>query len=518
MTAAMGFASVWGFALVGIEALPVRVEAHARSGLPGVTIVGLPGAAVREARERIRSGAASSDLALPTRRITINLSPGDVPKEGPGFDLPVALATLAACGYLPVDCLRDIGAVGEVSLEGLIRPTRGVLSVAEAASTLGVGLLITPIEGLPAAAEVSTVPVAGVRSLSEAVMVARDPSRRARVIERGRRWIASHAAGLEDEGEDGADLAEVAGHHQAKRALEIVAAGRHHLLMVGAPGVGKTMLARRLAGILPPLSREEAIEVTRIWSASGLRDPRAGLARVRPFRAPHHTASRASVVGGGTILRPGEVSLAHRGVLFLDELPEFSRDVLESLRQPLEEGRVVISRRAGSSTFPAECTLVAAMNPCPCGYLGHPQKACRCTAAAVSRYLARISGPLLDRVDVLMEVPPLAVSQLDQAGRSESSAAVRERVTAARQFGQARTHGETVPAGRSFEDRCRLTPDARRLLRRAFVQDGLSGRAFARIAGVARTIADLDQMDAVGADHVAEALAFRLDYRRIGFS
>ncbi len=513
----MGFASVWGFAVVGIEALPVRVEAHARSGLPGVTIVGLPGAAVREARERIRSGAASSDLALPTRRITINLSPGDVPKEGPGFDLPVALATLAACGHLPVDCLRDIGAVGEVSLEGAVRATRGVLSVAEAASALGVDLLITPIEGLAAAAEVSDVPVAGVRCLSEAVMVVRDLRRRARVIERGRRWVRGHA-GAEGGGEDEADLSDVVGHHQAKRALEIVAAGRHHLLMVGAPGVGKTMLARRLAGILPPLSREEAIEVTRIWSASGLRDPRAGLARARPFRAPHHTASRAAVVGGGSTLRPGEVSLAHRGVLFLDELPEFSRDVLESLRQPLEEGCLVISRRAGSCTLPAQCTLVAAMNPCPCGYLGHPQKACRCTGAAVARYRSRLSGPLLDRLDVLMEVPPLTVTQLDQTGRSESSAAVRQRVKAAREFGWERARFETGQPGQAFEDRYRLTPDARRLLRRAFVQECLSGRAFARIACVARTIADLDQAHAVAADHVAEALAFRLDYRRIGFS
>ena len=257
--------------------------------------------------------------------------------------------------------------------------------------------------------------------------------------------------------------------------------------------------------------------MTRIWSASGLRDPRAGLAKARPFRAPHHTASRAAMVGGGSTLRPGEVSLAHRGVLFLDELPEFSRDVFESLRQPLEEGRVVISRRTASSVFPAACTLVAAMNPCPCGYLGHPQKACRCTAATLARYRSRISGPLLDRVDVLIEVPPLAVTQLDQAASSDPSAAVRERVAAAREYAWARTHGETGPLGQSFEDRCRLDSDARRMLRRAFVQDGLSGRAFARIAGLARTIADLDQVDAVGADHLAEALAFRLDYRRIGF-
>jgi magnesium chelatase family protein len=512
----MGLASMWGFAVVGIEAVPVRVEAHARSGLPGVTIVGLPGAAVREARERIRSGAASSGLALPTRRITINLSPGDVPKDGPGFDLPVALATLAACGYVPMECVRDVGAFGEVSLEGMIRPTRGMLSVAESASKVGVGLLITPIEGLPAASEVSAVPVAGVRSLAEAVLVVKDARSRARVIERGRRWVGARRA-VPAGARDSPDLAEVVGHHQAKRALEIVAAGGHHLLMVGSPGAGKTMLARRLAGILPPLTREEAVDVTRIWNAAGLQGVQVGLVTERPFRAPHHTASRAALVGGGALLRPGEVSLAHHGVLFLDELPEFSRDALEALRQPLEEGRIVISRRAGTSTFPAACTLVAAMNPCPCGYLGHAEKVCRCPAIGVERYRARISGPLVDRIDALIEVPPLTLSALDQAAGAECSAKVRERVVAAWAFRRERLQKQWEPSGHALEDRSLLTTDARSLLRQALVRDSLSGRAYVRIISLARTIADLDNLLPVGPEHVAEALALRLDHRRIGF-
>jgi magnesium chelatase family protein len=515
----MGVATVWGFAVVGIDAVPVRVEAHARSGLPGLTIVGLPGAAVREARERVRSAAASSGLALPTRRITINLSPGDVPKDGPGFDLPVALATLAACGHVPVECVRNVGAVGEVSLEGVVRPTRGMLSAAESASSVGVGLLITPIEGLPAAIEVSNTSVAAVRSLAEAVLVVKDPYWRARIIERGRRWLTTRGTPA-DAAADVQDLAEVVGHYQAKRALEIVAAGGHHLLMVGSPGAGKTMLARRLAGILPPLTRDEAIDVTRVWSAAGLQDAHSGLARQRPFRAPHHTASRAALVGGGVLLRPGEVSLAHRGVLFLDELPEFSRDSLEALRQPLEEGRVAISRRVGTSVFPAACTLVGAMNPCPCGYLGHTEKACRCSAMAVERYRARISGPLLDRIDALIEVPPLTLASLDRATESECSATVRERVTAAQVFRRERTGSRTAPGGPTkghlIEERNSLTMEARCLLREALVRDSLGGRGYVRVVNLARTIADLDNVAAVGAEHVAEALALRLDHRRVG--
>jgi magnesium chelatase family protein len=471
----------------------------------------------REARERIRSAASSSSLPLPTRRITVNLSPGDVPKEGPGFDLPVALATLAACGYLPGESLGGVAAVGELSLEGIVRPTRGMLSVAESSSKLGLTLLIVAIEGLPAAVELSRTPVAGVRTLGEAVLLLRDPSQLVRVQERGDRWVRARRPESPAGGNEAGDLAEVFGHHQAKRALEIVAAGGHHLLMVGAPGSGKTMLARRLGGILPPLSHEEAVDVTRVWSVAGLRDAHAGLADSRPFRAPHHTASRAALVGGGTAPRPGEVSLAHRGVLFLDELPEFSRDALEALRQPLEEHRVVISRRSGSCVFPAACTVVGAMNPCPCGYLGHPRKGCTCSASAIHRYRARISGPLLDRIDALIEVPPLALTDLEATGCGERSAAIAQRVQVAREYAREREATFGKRAEWSLEERVGLNRDAQTLLRQALVSDSLSGRGYARVMGLARTIANLDCVATVGAEHVGEALALRLDRRRIGF-
>lgn len=515
----MSFASVWGFALVGIEAVPVRVEVHARSGLPGVSIVGLPGAAVKEARERIRSGAASGGFPLPTQRITINLSPGDVPKDGPGFDLPMALATIAACGYVDPAKVQRIGAVGEVALDGMVRSTRGMLSIAEQASELALDLLIIPAGGLPEADAVSSIPVAAVRSLFEAVAVLRDPAVARRLVDRGSRWLrlCRGSAPTDLSTASNSDMHDVKGHAHAKRALEVVAAGGHHLLMVGSPGTGKTMLARRLPGILPPLARREALEVTKVWGAAGIQQGHGGLLRERPFRAPHHTASRAAIVGGGLTLRPGEVSLAHRGVLFLDELPEFSRDTLEALRQPLEEGRISISRRNGTLLLPADCSLVGAMNPCPCGFFGHPTRECRCTASQVDRYRNRISGPLLDRMDVLIEVPAVGIGDMEGASSGESSEAIRSRVVAARSFRESRVAAERITQGmEAVTIAGQLTHQARALLRQASAREPMSGRGYTRILKVARTIADLDNVVEVGIEHVAEALSLRLDCDRLG--
>ncbi|MCL5942322.1 MAG: YifB family Mg chelatase-like AAA ATPase [Actinobacteria bacterium] len=518
-------AYVHGFAVFGTEAQPVRVEAHVRPGLPGMVIVGLPGAAVREARERVRSGAASSGLPLPSQRITVNLSPGEIRKEGPGFDLPMALAVLAASGYLPVEALQRTGAVGEVALDGLVRPVRGVLAVGEAARRLGVDHLVLPLGALPEAQEVGGVELVGVRTLAEAVAAGRDAGYRSRLQERGRRWLARRRARPAVEAAE-VDLADVAGHDHAKRALEIAAAGGHHVLMVGSPGSGKTMLARRMPTILPPLEREEALEVTRVWSVAGLHPPEAGLVAYRPFRAPHHTVSRSGLVGGGPVPRPGEVSLAHRGVLFLDEMSEFARDVLESLRQPLEEGRVTISRRSGTCVFPAACTLVAALNPCPCGYWGHPERECRCSGEALARHRAHLSGPVVDRIDVVVEIPPLTAAMLD-AGEGPTSAVVQARVMAARAFralreaawdeGHGNGSGSFLPALRTtgslfseLEARFAVTQEARGMLRDALVRYSLGGRGYARVLAVSRTLADLDGTVAVRAEHVAEALALRV--------
>lgn len=516
----MGVAWVWGYALLGTEAVPVRVEAHVRPGLPGMTIVGLPGVAVREARERVRSGAASAGLPLPAQRMTVNLSPADLRKEGPGLDLPVALALLAAAGRLPAGALDSVAAHGEVALDGLVRPVRGVLSVAETAGKMGVKTLLLPVTALPEAAAVGHVEALGVRSLAEAVAAVADPRVRDRLWRRGQRWLRCRSVTAPVGGDHGPDMAEVAGHRHPKRALELAAAGGHHLLLVGSPGAGKTMLARRVPSILPPLTRDESLEVTRIWSVAGLHPPESGLMCSRPWRAPHHTASRSALVGGGSLPRPGEVSLAHCGVLFLDELPEFSRDSVEALRQPLEDGMVTVSRRSGSCTFQAACTLVAAMNPCPCGFLGHPQRTCRCAAEAQQRYRQVLTGPLGDRIDLMVEIPPLTGASLDEDVAGESSAVIRARVLAARAFRARRETSGFAASSRDerggrhprfLEKRLGMSGAGGRLLREALVRSALGGRGYVRVLAVSRTLADLEESASITQEHVAEALALRLD-------
>ena len=507
----LGSASVMSAAVMGLEVRPVSVEVSLVKGTPIIQIVGLAQSAVREGRERIRAAAAQLGLHVPGLRITVNLAPADLPKTGAALDLPIMLGILCAKGDLPQDALEGTLAVGELGLDGSLRSIRGALPIALfAAANPGVERLLLPAANLREASAAEGIALGGSDSLTD-ILAALNGD----VPLRGPAALLP-AAGRTDRTETGGrprnggfDLSAVKGQPVAKRALEIAAAGGHNLLLSGCPGSGKTSLARCLPGLLPALDVREAVDVTAIHSVAGLLADGSGLERVRPFRAPHHSISEAGLIGGGSRPRPGEASLAHHGVLFLDELPEFGRRTLEALRQPIEEGQVRIVRAAGSACFPAEFTLVAAMNPCPCGFLGVPGR-CRCPEETVRRYRRRVSGPLLDRIDMLVDVPAVRWEQLADPAPGETSAVVRARVSRARARA-ARRHGTTnariLPA--RLEEACRLERVGRSLLRKAVTHLGLTARGYHRALRVSRTIADLEGRARVSEDHVAEAIRFR---------